>query len=87
MSELIILSESNSYYRLDVVCCVAAKEVEKMRKTLEDFYYGNIVPCERQMMPGSELKRAADRIVRYEAQLTEQLDEDERTVLTKLIRS
>ena len=58
-----------------------------MRTTLEDLYYGNIVPCERQMMPGSELKRAADRIVRYEAQLTEQLDEDERTVLTKLIRS
>lgn len=66
---------------------VSPQEARTMRKTLEDFYYGNIVPCERQMMPGSELKRAADRIVRYEAQLTEQLDEDERTVLTKLIRS
>lgn len=58
-----------------------------MRKTLEDFYYGNIVPCERQMAHASELKRATDRIAHYESQLTEQLDEAERTILTKLIRS
>ena len=58
-----------------------------MRKTLEDFYYGNIVPCERQMVPGSELKRAADRVTRYESQLTDQLDEPRRTILEKLIRS
>lgn len=58
-----------------------------MRKTLEDFYYGNIVPCERQMTPGSELKRAADRVTRYESQLMEQLDETEQTILSKLIRS
>ena len=58
-----------------------------MRKTLEDFYYGNITPCERQMVPGSELKRAADRVSRYESQLSEQLDETERTLLTKLVRA
>ncbi len=58
-----------------------------MRKTLEDLYYGNITPCERQMAPDSELKRAVDRVARYESQLTEQLDEDEQTILTKLIRS
>ena len=58
-----------------------------MRKALEDFYYGNIVPCERQMAHGSELKRAADRIAKYEIQLTEQLDETEQTILAKLIRS
>ena len=58
-----------------------------MRKTLEDFYYGNIVHCERRMAHGSELKRAADRIVRYKSQLTEQLNETEQTILAKLIRS
>ena len=58
-----------------------------MRKTLEDFYYGNIVPCERQMVSGSELKRAADRVTRCETQLMEQLDENEQTILAKLIRS
>ena len=58
-----------------------------MRKTLEDFYYGNIVPCERQMAHGSELKKAADRVARYESQLTEQLNKTEQAILAKLIRS
>ena len=58
-----------------------------MRKTLEDLYYGNITPGEQQMAPGSELKRAADRISRYESQLMEQLDDAEQIILTKLIRS
>ena len=26
-----------------------------MRKTLEDLYYGNITPCEQQMIPGSDV--------------------------------
>ena len=68
-----------------MLCCYEGGG--EMRKTLEDFYYGNIVPCERQMTHGSGLKRAADRIARYESQLTEQLDETERAVLTKLVRS
>ena len=58
-----------------------------MRNTLEDLYFGNITPCEQQMTPDSELKRAVDRVARYETQLTEQLDETEQTILTKLIRS
>ena len=40
-----------------------------MRKILEDLYYGNISPCEQQMVHGSELKRAVDRTVKYEEQL------------------
>ena len=58
-----------------------------MRKILEDLYYGNITPCEQQMIPGSELKRAVDRIAKYENHLMEQLEETERETLTKLIRS
>ena len=58
-----------------------------MRNTLEDLYFGNITPCEQQMAPDSELKRAVDRVARYESQLMEQLDETEQTILTKLIRS
>ena len=58
-----------------------------MRKTLEDLYFGNIRPNEQKMMPDSELKKAVDRVVRYENQLTELLDEDGQTILTKLIRS
>ena len=46
-----------------------------MRNTLEDLYYGNITPNAQDMAPNSELKRAADRVARFENQLAEQLDE------------
>ena len=58
-----------------------------MRKTLEDFYYGNITPNEQQMVPGSEMKKAVDRVTSCEKQLMEQLGEAEQETLTKLIRS
>ena len=58
-----------------------------MRKTLEDLYFGNITPNEQKMAPDSELMKAVDRVTRCESQLTERLDEDEQTILTKLIRT
>ena len=58
-----------------------------MRKTLEDFYYGNITSNTQDMVPNSELKRAADRVTRFENQLTEQLDEAGQAILEKLIES
>lgn len=58
-----------------------------MRKTLEDLYFGNLTPNEQQMIPGSELKKAVDRVASCESQLIERLGEDEQTILTKLIRS
>ena len=58
------------------------KEASKMRKTLEDLYFGNISPNEQQMAPDSELRKAVDRVTRYESQLTEQLGKDEQTILS-----
>ena len=58
-----------------------------MRNTLEDLYYGNINPREQQIVPNSELKRATDRVTRFESQLTERLDEDGQTILAKLTES
>lgn len=58
-----------------------------MRKTLEDLYYGNITPNEQRMVPGSEMKKAVDRVTGCERQLMEQLGEAEQETLTKLIRS
>ena len=58
-----------------------------MRNTLEDLYYGNITPGAQQIVPNSELKRATDRVARFEGQLTERLDEDGKTILEKLIES
>ena len=58
-----------------------------MRNILEDLYYGNITPGVQQIAPTSELKRATDRVARFESQLTERLDEDGQTILAKLIES
>ena len=58
-----------------------------MRNTLEDLYYGNIAPNAQDMVPNSELKRATDRVTRFEKQLIEQLDEAGQAVLAKLIES
>ena len=58
-----------------------------MRNILEDLYYGNITPGVQQIAPNSELKRATDRVARFESQLTERLDEDGKTILAKLVES
>ena len=58
-----------------------------MRNTLEDLYYGNITPGAQQIAPNSELKRAMDRVTRFENQLMERLDEDGKTILAKLLGS
>ena len=58
-----------------------------MRNTLEYLYYGNITPGTQQMAPNSELKRATDRVTRFEGQLTERLDKDGQEILAKLIES
>ena len=87
MSEVIIFLVCHGYSRQPVVWCVAAKEAKTMRNTLEDFYYGNIMPNAQDMAPRSELKRATDRVTRFENQLTEQLDEVGQTILAKLIES
>ena len=50
-------------------------------------YYGNITPCDQQMAPDSEMKRAVDRVSKCEEQLTELLNEEGRHILTRLTRS
>ena len=67
--------------------CVSLQEAKIMRNTLEDLYYGNITPNAQDMAPNSELRRATDRVARFETQLTEQLDEAGQAVLEKLIES
>ena len=58
-----------------------------MRNTLENLYCGTITPGTQQIVPNLELKRAEDRVTRFESQLTEQLDETGQSILAKLIES
>lgn len=55
-----------------------------MRSTLEDLFYGNIVPNERQVTPKSELQRMMKRADECERELTELLNEKDRHALTVL---
>ncbi len=58
-----------------------------MRKVLEDFYYGNIIPCEKRIAANSSLQCAASDAARCESQLAEVLSEKDRTLLTDLVQA
>ena len=56
-----------------------------MRKTLEDFYYGNHVPSAQEMAPDSELRRMTGKAADCQDQLMERLGEPEQKLLDELI--
>ena len=58
-----------------------------MRKTLEDFYYGNIIPHEQKMAASSDLRRAANKIAECEQRLMEQLNKPQQTLLAELVNA
>ncbi len=55
-----------------------------MRRILEDFYLGNIVPYDKRMAANSELRRMVKQVSDCESQLTERLNEEERKLLNVL---
>lgn len=58
-----------------------------MRRTLEDFYYGNIIPCDRQIAPGSNLERAMEQAWKCEEQLASQLEGTQKSLLLDLVNA
>ena len=58
-----------------------------MRKTLENFYYGNITPSEGDVVTNSNLRKAMVNVTRYESQLTEMLDGAGQALLAELIKA
>nr|WP_326184226.1 DUF6809 family protein [uncultured Oscillibacter sp.] len=58
-----------------------------MRKTLEDLYYGNITPCDRQIEPGSDLQRAMEKAEKIEEKLITRLKDEEKPLLLNLINA
>ena len=53
-----------------------------MRKTLEDFYYGNIIPHEKRIPAKSELQRMVSRAAECENRLMELLDDEGKELLS-----
>ncbi len=58
-----------------------------MRKNLEDLYFGNIMPYNKQMAANSELRRLVKCAADCESQLTERLNEEEQNLLNALINA
>ena len=58
-----------------------------MRKTLENFYYGNITPSEGDVVTNSNLRKAMVNVTRYESQLIEKLDGAGQVLLAELIKA
>jgi len=58
-----------------------------LRKTLKDFYNGNLVPSARVMAPDSELQRTIGKVADCEEQLMKRLDETEQRILNELVEA
>lgn len=58
-----------------------------MRKILEQFYFGNLIPSERQMPPRSNLQWATNRVSQSECQLMEQLSDNGRALLREMVKA
>ncbi len=58
-----------------------------MRRILEDFYLGNIVPYDKRMAANSELRRMVKQVSDCESQLTERLNAEEQKLLNVLINA
>ncbi len=56
-----------------------------MRRTLEDLYYGNIIPHEKRITAKSELQRMIKRAAECESKLTEMLNDEEKHMLSVLM--
>ena len=56
-----------------------------MRKTLEDLYYGNIIPHEKRIAAKPELQRMIKRAAECEGKLTAMLNDEGKHTLNVLI--
>ena len=58
-----------------------------MRETLEDLYYGNITPYDRQIRSGTSLMKAMEQSHKCEEQLTKLLEGEAHSLLLRLINA
>ena len=55
-----------------------------MRKILEEFFQGDLRPCDKVMVAGSALRRAVARVSSCEEKLRDRLNDEERQLLQAL---
>ena len=52
---------------------------------IEDLWYGNISPCERDIKRSSEYSDVLERIVQHEKELHARLNDEEKEILEKFV--
>lgn len=60
--------------------CVVLKEGESMSKTIQDIFYGNLTPCERDLKKGSRMAELVSEIARYQEDLGNRLNAEEKAL-------
>ena len=55
-----------------------------MRDTLEDLYYGNIIPCDKRIRAGTPLKQALEEAEGLSEQLEARLDREGKALFHRL---
>ena len=63
------------------------KEVAHMRDMLENLYFGNITPNDQNVRSGTALKKAMEQSAECEEKLTALLEDEEKTLLLRLINA
>jgi len=63
-----------------VIVFLAEERQGKKMKILEEFWYGNIHPTDRNIVPNSKMDRLLKLVVENEQRLNELLSEEERAV-------
>ena len=64
--------------------CPLPKEVADMRTTIEELYYGNIMPYNRSVRAGSEYANLVGLLARNEAELIATLTEAQKETFEKI---
>ena len=70
---LLTMRSAASYLRWKLVLCVPPEGGGDMRNIIEELYYGNICPMDRQIVQGGDYSHLLHLLIRNEDSLTETL--------------
>lgn len=51
-----------------------------MSRTIQDIFYGNLTPCERDLKKGSRMEDLVSEIARYQKNLNKRLSDEEKAI-------
>ena len=84
---MITLRICRGYFLFLWYCVLLIRRRHTIQETLEDLYYGNITPYDRQICSSTSLRNAMDQSHKYEEQLTKLLEGEAHSLLLRLINA